>query len=98
MPLAEHQSNAEISPCLAVVMPVFNEGGTVGEVLKKVLEQKPIQEVIVVDDASADNTWEALQQISKSDSRVRIFRHEKNKGKGAALQTGFAQVSAPIVI
>lgn len=94
----EAKSNADISPCLSVVMPVYNEAATVAAVLRKVLEQRPVQELIVVDDCSRDKTWEALQAVGQSDPRLKLFRHEKNQGKGAALRTGFARATAPVVI
>jgi len=86
------------SPCLAVVMPVFNEGATVGRVLQRVLDRPEVLEVIVVDDGSSDGTGEAVHAMATQDSRIRAFTHEWNQGKGAALRTGFAQVTAPIAI
>jgi len=86
------------SPCLAVVIPVYNEATTVADVVKTVLAQLLVQELIVVDDGSTDGTWEALQPSARSDKRIRLFRHEKNQGKGAALRTAFAQVTAPLVL
>ena len=79
-------------------MPAFNEAATVAQVLLRVLRQRPVQEVIVVDDCSTDNTWEVLRKLGNEDGRVRLFRHEKNQGKGAALRTGFQHAVAPIVI
>jgi glycosyltransferase involved in cell wall biosynthesis len=86
------------SPCLAVVTPVFNEEATIAKVLDAVLAQPLVQEVVVVDDASSDKTWDALQGVAKAEARVRVLRHEVNQGKGAALRTGFAAVTAPLVI
>jgi glycosyltransferase involved in cell wall biosynthesis len=86
------------TPCASVVMPVYNEAGTIADVVRAVLAQPVVQEVIVVDDGSQDGTWEALQPFPKSDARVRLLRHERNLGKGAALRTGFAQVTAPIAL
>ena len=85
-------------PCLGVIVPVFNEGDTIASVVQTVLEQPHVMEVVVVDDGSSDGTWEALQPLPKADARVRIFRHEKNLGKGAALRTGFAKATAPALI
>ena len=85
-------------PCLAVVVPVFNEESTIAGVLKTVLAQPLVQEVIVVDDGSADKTWEALQPLAKEEPRLRIFKHDVNQGKGAALRTGFTKAVAPLVI
>jgi glycosyltransferase involved in cell wall biosynthesis len=92
------QSNDDIPPCLAVVIPVYNEESTVEKLLNIVLKQRPVQEVIVVDDASKDNTWEILQKVASKDQRIKLFRHEINQGKGAALRTGFSKVTAPFVI
>jgi glycosyltransferase involved in cell wall biosynthesis len=85
-------------PCLAVVVPVYNEAGTVADVVKLVLLQPWVQELIIVDDASSDGTWELLQTLATSDARIKLFRHETNQGKGAALRTGFARVMAPLVL
>lgn len=94
----EAKSNAGIAPCLSVVTPVYNEAATVGPVIEKVLAQRPVQELVVVDDCSTDQTWDALKEIARTDSRLRLIRHEKNLGKGAALRTGFALVKSPFVI
>lgn len=87
-----------LSSCLSVVMPAYNEAAMVGEILRKVLGQALVAEVIVVDDGSTDGTWEELQQLSKQDGRIKLFRHERNQGKGAALRTGFAHAVAPVVV
>jgi len=79
-------------------MPVYNEAPTVAEVLRNVLTQALVQEVIVIDDGSKDGTWETLQPLAKADPRVKLFRHEQNQGKGAALRTGFAKAMAPVII
>jgi len=97
-PLVETKSNADIGPCLSVVMPVYNEEATVFTVLETVLKQRPVQEVIVVDDASSDKTWEKLEGFARSEPRVKLFRQDSNQGKGAALRRGFQQATAPIVI
>jgi glycosyltransferase involved in cell wall biosynthesis len=94
----EAKNNDEIIPCLSVVMAVFNEERTVTPVLRTVLQQRPVREVIVVDDSSNDKTWSVLQEFAADQSRVRLLRHEKNQGKGAALRTGFKHATAPIVI
>jgi glycosyltransferase involved in cell wall biosynthesis len=85
-------------PCLAVVIPVFNEAATITEVIKAVASQPLVQEVIIVDDASRDGTWEVLQRVAKVTPAARLFQHAVNQGKGAALRTGFAQVTAPLAI
>jgi glycosyltransferase involved in cell wall biosynthesis len=92
------KSNADIPPCLSVVMPVFNEGVTVTEIIKLVLAQPLVKQLVVVDDCSTDKTWECLQAIARTDDRISLARHEVNQGKGAALRTGFATANCPFVI
>src|SRR5580765_4184028 len=94
---ASPKSNDEIAPCLSVVVPAFNEGGSIATVLERVLAQRPVQENVVVDDASRDSTWEVLQPFA-SNPKVKLFRHTENQGKGAALRTGFKEATAPYVI
>jgi glycosyltransferase involved in cell wall biosynthesis len=96
--MTEIKSNADIEPCLSVVMPVFNEAATVAEVIKTVLAQRPVQQLVVVDDASRDGTWEELQLLAQNEPRIKLVRHEVNRGKGAALRTGIAQATAAIVV
>ena len=96
--MSEARSNADIAPCLSALMPVYNEAATVGEVVKLVLAQRPVQQLVIVDDASTDGTWAALQPLAAADPRVELIRHERNQGKGAALRTGIARVTAPLVI
>ena len=79
-------------------MPVLNEAATIATVVRSVLVQDLVQEVIIVDDGSRDGTWEALQPLAVEDTRVRLFRHEQNRGKGAALRTAFAKATAPVVL
>src|SRR4051812_20766384 len=91
------KSNDDVAPCLTVVTPAYNEGGSIATILERVLAQRPVQEVVVVDDASRDNTWEVLQKFA-SNPRVKLFRHDVNQGKGAALRTGFQQARSDFVI
>jgi glycosyltransferase involved in cell wall biosynthesis len=96
--LKEIRSNEDIEPCLSVVMPVYNEEATVADVLRLVLQQRPVLEVIAVDDCSKDKSWERLQELARTEPRLKVFRHEKNQGKGAALRSGFGRATGPIVI
>ena len=84
------------SPCLTVVMPCYNEAGTIREVVKQVLESPYTQELIVIDDGSTDGTGPILDSFT--DPRVRVLRQDHNRGKGAALRRGFAEATAPFVI
>ena len=96
--MSEIKSNADIEPCLSAVMPVYNEANTVLNVIQAVLAQRPVAQLVIVDDASTDGTWEKLEGAAKGDARVKLVRHAQNQGKGAALRTGFAQATAPVVI
>ena len=92
------KSNNDIEPCLTAVMPVYNEAGTVAEVIKVVLAQRPVQQLVIVDDASKDGTWNILQPLAQNEPRIKLIRHEINQGKGAALRTGLSHATSPIVI
>lgn len=84
--------------CLAVLMPVYNEEPTVGQIIGRVLAQPSVAEVVVVDDGSTDGTADILAGLVASEPRVRVFRHASNLGKGAALRTGIAQLTAPVTL
>jgi glycosyltransferase involved in cell wall biosynthesis len=96
--MAEIRSNADIEPCLSAVMPVFNEADTIASVVKTVLLQRPVQQLVIVDDCSTDGTWEKLQPLAQNEPRIKLIRHPVNQGKGAALRTGFTQATAAYVI
>ena len=96
--MTENKSNADVEPCLSVIMPVFNEAATVAEVIAVVLAQRPVQQLVIVDDCSKDGTWDKLQPLAKTDARIQLIRHAVNQGKGAALRTGITHATAPIVI
>ena len=96
--MAAVKSNDEIEPCLTVVMPVYNESATVSEIVEAVLAQRPVQQLVIVDDCSRDDSWIRLQPFALIESRVKLLRHEMNQGKGAALRTGIAHATSDIVI
>ncbi|HUI93317.1 MAG TPA: glycosyltransferase family 2 protein [Chitinivibrionales bacterium] len=85
---------------LSIVIPCYNEKRTIAPLLSRVLNA-PLppgvdREVIVVDDCSADGTADALAAVK--DQRVKVLRHEKNMGKGAALRTGFTHATGDVVV
>lgn len=83
---------------LSVIVPVYNEAGTVGQMMERVLGQDYVKEVVAVDDGSTDGSWEVMKGWEGRDARVRLARHARNRGKGAALRTGFALATAPVVV
>jgi glycosyltransferase involved in cell wall biosynthesis len=93
-----HDLNDE-STRLSLVVPAFNEEGTIATVLERVFECIPdVYEVIVIDDASSDGTSEACRAYIRKEPRVKLLCHETNQGKTAALRTGFAACTGSIVV
>jgi glycosyltransferase involved in cell wall biosynthesis len=84
--------------CLSVIMPVYNEASTVEEVIRKVLEQPEVAELIAVNDASRDGTSTVLHKLAEELPKMKVYDHAVNQGKGAALRTGISHASAPYVI
>jgi glycosyltransferase involved in cell wall biosynthesis len=89
---------------LSVIVPVYNEIATIGEIIRRV-RAAPIQvpmELIVVDDCSVDGTRDYLQKYVSSeegkDGEVKVFCHERNSGKGAAIRTGIYHVTGTLVL
>ncbi len=83
---------------LSVVIPCFNEVGTIRQIVDRV-RAAPVdgKELIIVDDCSTDGTRELLRgEIAPLVSQV--LYHERNRGKGAALRTGFAAATGDIVL
>ncbi len=84
---------------VSVVMPVYNERRFIRTIIDRVLAVRLDgleRELVVVDDGSQDGTREILRQID--DAGVRVLFHERNRGKGAALRTGFADASGDVFI
>jgi glycosyltransferase involved in cell wall biosynthesis len=98
MPEAIQLRPVQTIACLGVIIPAYDEAGTIEKVLQTVLAQPLVREVVVVDDASRDGTWEVLQPLARAEARIKLFQHSFNRGKGAALRTGFAKATSPIVI
>lgn len=79
---------------LSIVIPAYNEGKTIHEILNKIKDVELIngieKEVVIINDCSTDNTEESIQKYisNNKDLKISYFKHEVNKGKGAALHTG----------
>ena len=82
---------------LSVVMPAFNEEGTIEEIVARVLKERIVGQLIIVDDASVDLTPKILAKIAKH-PKIQIITHEKNQGKGAAIQSAARFIKCPFVI
>ena len=83
---------------LSVMIPAFNEERTLEIILKHVLEQPEVGEVIAVDDGSTDGTWAIISRHAERDPRVRGFRQEANQGKGAALRRAIGEIRMPFAL
>ena len=84
---------------LSVIIPAYNEAGTIADVIRKVKNAKLeniSKMIIIVDDASTDGTEKILAKIK--DSSIKIFHHKKNLGKGAAIRTALKHVTGDMVI
>lgn len=82
---------------LSVIMPVYNEESTIAEILQRVSAVPIEKEIVLVDDCSKDGTRAILAQQTHIPN-LRVFMHEKNGGKGAAIQTALRHVTGDIVI
>jgi len=83
---------------LSVVIPVFNECNTVAEILRRINNVPVDKELIVVDDFSTDGTREVLAKCLNEHSNLTVLHHDRNRGKGHALRTGFAVARGQYVI
>jgi glycosyltransferase involved in cell wall biosynthesis len=83
---------------ISVVIPVFNEVRTVEEIILRIQSVPFEKEIIIVDDCSTDGTVHLLKKIDSDHDHVKVCYHDRNRGKGAALRTGFAEVKGDVVI
>ena len=83
---------------LSVVIPAFNEAPTIVRVIQTVADQPLVGEIIIIDDASTDNTQAQLAPLTALPIPLKILRHTTNQGKGAALRTGIKAATLPYVI
>lgn len=82
---------------LSVIIPVYNEVHNIREIIRRVQAQKLANEIVIVDDGSTDGTRPILAELDGNDE-VRVILHEHNKGKGAAVVTGFDAARGDILL
>ena len=90
---------------LSIVLPVYNEKETIATTMERVLQaDTPLEhELVIVDDFSGDGTREMLPELvqrlrAKFETRIELVMHEQNRGKGAALRTGFKHATGDIIL
>ena len=83
---------------LSIVVPIYNEKGTLEEIIRRIQATLYDKEIIAVDDASEDGSRDILDRLTQQHDNLKVYYHDKNQGKGAALRTGFAQVTGDVVI
>lgn len=90
------------SPDLSIVVPVYNEADNVGPLLQEIVAAlDPLHrtyEVLFIDDASTDGTWDALQTLPTACPALRPLQHTANHGQSAGMATGFAHARGSLVI
>jgi len=94
---AERLTPTSPNPLISFVMPVYNEGPSLEDVLQRVYDLPLRAEVIAVDDGSNDATPSILRSYSESHGLTAI-RHDRNRGKGAAVRTGIARTTGEVVV
>lgn len=82
---------------LSVIIPCYNEQSTVAEIIRRVRAVHLAHEIIVVDDGSTDGSREVLAQVEPG-SDLKVIRHERNLGKGAAVRTGFKNATGDVLL
>lgn len=83
---------------LSVVIPVYNERGTIEEILARVQAENLAEEIIIVDDGSIDGTRELLQEIISQHENIHLILHENNQGKGAAVRSGIEVARGDLIL
>src|SRR5512138_2606786 len=83
---------------LSVVMPIFNEGNTLREVIARVLAVSVDLELICIDDGSTDGSREMLNELATNHTQMRVLFQPQNMGKGAALRRGIQEARGDFVI
>lgn len=90
-------TQAKCEPTLSVVIPVFNEAGTLPELIDRIRAVPIDKEIIAIDDGSTDGSFEVLTRLA-AEGDMRLLRHPINAGKGAAVRSGLAQARGRVVV
>ena len=93
-----HMTSSAAFESVSVVLPAYRLGERIAANMMTVATALPGAQIVVVDDGSDDGTYQQAQQSAARLSRARVIRHERNRGKGAALQTGTAVAEGSVVI
>jgi len=95
-------TSPETSQLISVVIPVFNEAESLGELMNCLVQVAKTNhydmEVFVVDDGSNDSTWETICDLASGDSSIHGIHLRRNFGKASALAAGFKAASGKIVV
>ena len=83
---------------LSVIVPCYNERATIGEILTRVLAAPYSKEILVVDDGSTDGSHSVVEKMAEREPAIRLLRHERNRGKGAAVRSGVEAARGEIVL
>ena len=83
---------------LSVLVPVFNEKGTIREIVARVKATPYRKEIVLVDDCSHDGTGDILREMAATDPELKLLRHEVNQGKGAALRTAMTAAKGDVLL
>jgi len=85
---------------LSIVIPVYNEAATISKIVGLVqsIDVGMEKEILLVDDSSGDGTVDILKRMAAENSDLKVFFHEENLGKGAALHTGFAGATGDFIL
>lgn len=86
---------------VSIIIPVYNEEKTIEEIVKRVDAvkfPKVEREIVIVDDASKDTSWQKIQKLKKTIKDLVVVQHEKNQGKGAAVKTGISSATGDYIV